>query len=130
MTRGYVWFRRREPRNRMKVRISNNTLCMRLLPRELATLASGGRLVEELRMGDAEGAGLRFTLLAVDGQVETAAEISADLHGREVEVRIVKGALDELAETDLVSKEEAERLPDGTEFRVVVERDLKPRRRT
>jgi hypothetical protein len=102
----------------MKLRIRGNSIRLRLTQPEVAALASGGEVRESTRFPD--GGVFEYRLVA-DG---AASEPGATFADGVLTVKLPTAAAGRWARETIVSLEYAAKLRDGSELRLLVEKDF------
>lgn len=111
----------------MKIRIAHGTLAVRLSIEDLQELERTGTLVQMLRFGQGREAQLRWVLEVVEEGV-SGPQPAAHMEGTQVRISIGPDQLVRLSEDERASEEAQIGFDDGHSTRIIVERDLKPRR--
>lgn len=105
----------------MKLRISGDSLRLRLSQAELARLADGGAVTETVHFGPEPGARLSYELLAVEG----APELDAELDDHTIRVRVSAAAVRTLATTEAVGLSVAQPIGADRTLTILVEKDFR-----
>jgi len=101
----------------MKLRIRGNSIRLRLLRNEVATLAETGTVSEKISFENSVS--LSYTISATQQN-----EISAKFSGSEILVLIPKNMVRDWADSDRVSIEKDQRIDDDNELKILIEKDF------
>ena len=102
----------------MKLRIRDNSIRLRLTRGEVDTLAGDG--IVEAAVHFPDGARLVYCIESSPACVDPV----ANFNGVDFAVRLPKSTVDEWSQTEQVSIDAQQLLPDGNELRILVEKDF------
>jgi len=104
----------------MKLRIKGNSIRLRLGQSEVRQLANDGVVAEFTDFGDSCSQRFEYALHAVFDDPTVSARFA---DGRMI-VRVPAGAVREWAQTDQIGIRAVQRTTDGSELRILIEKDL------
>ena len=103
----------------MKLRITNNSVRLRVTPAEVKRFCEAGWIEDALELGTGPDQRFIFGLQEVD-----SGDVRADLEPGRITILVPKIRAERWTRTDQVGIECEQRLPDGGTVRIVIEKDL------